>query len=184
MLTSANENRYYVPVLENSSAGFRTPMLHGGHTASRHQSRRFFCVRCMAVPMSESCGEPQGSPVPCIRSSNLHGSLAPFERGGRETKPLTRRKVMSAVSALSAIDRQEEIRKIKETDLHKVQDAYWALCGTPSTPNILNTHGISPRGYAAVANIAFIASRLPIVSAVRNLTGKSGNSTRRGLRRK
>ena len=53
-----------VPVLENSSAGFGNLMAIGGHAANRHQSRRFFCVRCMAAPYGQTMREverPAGS---------------------------------------------------------------------------------------------------------------------------
>ena len=87
MLTSQSPFGYYASRAGNSSAGIRTPMVQGGQQPPA-QAERFFCVRSMATTlMSGLCGEPQGSPAPCTRSSNPHGSLAPFERGAREFQP-------------------------------------------------------------------------------------------------
>jgi hypothetical protein len=162
MLTVANENRYHIPALENTSAGFDDLMELGGHTASRRQSRRFFCVRCMAAPtMGGSCGEPYGSPVPIARSSNLYGLLALLEQGGRETEPFNRRNAMSTASALSMLPatEQEETITLTKTQFKEFREAWAAI----SALELLMRDSVSGDNFGCGSILGLIERRLGAV---------------------
>jgi len=88
-LTNVCENRYYASRAGNSSAGIRTPNVTLADTPPA-KAERFFCVRSMAASYERVMrGAERLAGFQSSRSSNPYGSLAPFERGAREDKPLT-----------------------------------------------------------------------------------------------
>jgi len=95
---------YYSRCQQTTGNGFSSPDTEGAQRRNSIRKAAFLCAARARSFMGGPCGEPQGSPVPSVRSANPHGTAHPFSSGMAVLQSLLKEPIMANIAQLATVE--------------------------------------------------------------------------------